>query len=374
MPRNSYKTEVLVLQPTPFCNLDCTYCYLPGRDQRSRMDLWIPVVALERLDDAGCLGNELDIHWHAGEPLVLPVEYYAEAIDKIESAAPPGLAIAHHFQTNATLISDEFCRFAKDRRITVGVSLDGPEDMHDRNRSTRGGGGTHKLAMQGIRKLEAHRIPFSVIAVLTQPALSQPDLLFRFFSSNGFGTVCFNLEEILGIHKKSSLNSSDMTIAVKRFFIQYTELLRTIRPKQWVREIDGRLERLFSGVGCREKQNQPLAIVSVNWKGDLSTFCPELVDLEHPRFGNFMFGNVLRDRIQDILMSEKFRLVNHEIQEGVAACKEKCNYFAVCGGGTPAAKLAETGTFATTETVSCRLAVQSITDVLLDYVESAASK
>lgn len=263
----------------------------------------------------------MDISWHAGEPLVLPIEYYQEVFDRIETSKPPALQLTHHFQTNATLISDEFCRFAKENAVSVGVSLDGPQDIHDSNRRTRGGTGTHKQVMLGIRKLQDHQIPFAVIAVLTKRSLEKAEVLFDFFSSNNIQTVCFNLEESLGAHVKTSLDHDNVLSTVKAFFIRYLELVRSGQRPQWVREIDGRLVQLFNGTNSRDKENQPLGIVTVNWRGDLSAFSPELLDISHPRHGKFIFGNVVGNKAEDILASEKLRRVNAEIQEGVAECR-----------------------------------------------------
>lgn len=372
MSFDCYKTHLLQFQPTPFCNLDCSYCYLPGRDRHSKMAIDVPAITLKRLSDAGCLGDRLDIAWHAGEPLVLPIEYYIAVFDRIEAVTPPGLRITHHFQTNATLISDEFCRFVKTKEVSVGVSLDGPEDIHDSKRPARGGGGTHKLVMKGVERLRAHEIPFSTITVLTKSTLQDPDILFDFFSSQGIQRVCFNLERIVGAHESTSLDHDDYAI-VKRFFARYIELLGSGETRQWVREIDGRLELLFSGAMSEDKQSQSLAIVTVNWKGELSTFSPEFLDANHPRYGSFVFGNVFEDKIESILKSEKLRRVNADIQKGVSACRRTCGYFGVCGGGSPATKLAENDTFESTETVSCRLGIKAITDVLLDHVENAVA-
>jgi uncharacterized protein len=73
------KTRLLVLQPTPFCNIDCSYCYLPDRNDRSRMSLATVRLAARRLREDGLLGDELTVVWHAGEPLVLPPAWYEEA-------------------------------------------------------------------------------------------------------------------------------------------------------------------------------------------------------------------------------------------------------------------------------------------------------
>lgn len=369
MSLSDFKTSLLLLQPTPFCNLDCSYCYLPGRDQHFRMALDIPVLALKLLQDAGCLREQLDIAWHGGEPLVLPVQYYGQAFDKLEAAKPSGLTIRHHFQTNATLISDEFCRFVTAREVAVGVSLDGPDEIHDVNRPTRGGHGTHKMVMQGIRKLQTHEVPFSIITVLTRATLEKPDSLFEFFAANGIQRVCFNLEELVGANQRTSLDKDNIPNAVRKFFTRYCELLRANPNQQWVREIDGRMGLLFDGVTSEDKQNHPLGIVSVNWKGEFSTFSPELLGIDDPRFGDFIFGSVTANKIDDLWENEKFCRVNSEIQEGIAACQRTCDYFRVCGGGVPAKKLAGNGTFASTETLSCRLGIKVVTDVLLNQIE-----
>lgn len=330
----------------------------------------IPARTIKFLGEASCLGTSLDISWHAGEPLILPVAQYIEMFDKIESVRPPYLNIAYHFQTNGTLITDDFCRFAKSTKTTIGISLDGPQDIHDKHRPNRIGHGSHRAVMRGLSKLQDHGIPFSVIAVLTKYSLARVDQLFEFFSTHDIRTICFNLEEIVGDNKHTSLHPQESIEAIKLFFGRYLELLSRSRHRLWVREIDGRLGMLFNGTTLSDDQNKPLAVVSVNWKGDISTFSPELLDTKDPRFGNFVFGNVTTDKVEDLLTSEKLRSVATEIATGVEACRKGCSYFAVCGGGSPAAKLAENKSFASTETISCRLAIMAITDVLLQYIES----
>jgi len=78
---------------------------------------------------------------------------------------------------------------------------------------------------------------------------------------------------------------------------------------------------------------------------------------------------VFTSGIDEILTSEKFREVNADIERGVARCKATCQYFSVCGGGDPTNKLAENGTFDSTETMHCRLEIQALCDVVLENVE-----
>jgi len=96
--------ELLVVQATPFCNVDCSYCYLPDRSSKAKMS----DATLQRLFN-GLLSsplpsNDLTILWHAGEPLVPGVDYYQRAITVIQEANRRGIQISHSFQTNGTLI------------------------------------------------------------------------------------------------------------------------------------------------------------------------------------------------------------------------------------------------------------------------------
>ena len=103
--------QLVVIQPTPFCNIDCRYCYLPDRSNKA-------VVSEETLGNffsqifaSGWLRDGLSVVWHAGEPMVLPIDFYRRAFRLIDSMKPPDVALTHAFQTNGTLIDDAWCAF-----------------------------------------------------------------------------------------------------------------------------------------------------------------------------------------------------------------------------------------------------------------------
>ena len=153
--------ELLVLQPTPFCNLDCTYCYLPDRDSKRRMSESTLNRVAEFVFSSGIVERGFTVVWHAGEPMVLPVGYYERAIEIIAAHNAAGFKVGHSFQTNGVLIDDEWCDFFRKHQVNVGVSVDGPAFLHDRNRKTRKGAGTQHRVMDGIRKLPKPRRKFS---------------------------------------------------------------------------------------------------------------------------------------------------------------------------------------------------------------------
>jgi uncharacterized protein len=110
--------------------------------------------------------------------------------------------------------------------------------------------------------------------------------------------------------------------------------------------------------------------VNIDCEGNFSTYSPELLGMSSPRHGNFALGNVAtHHRLEDVMATEQFRLLEEEIARGVEMCEESCPYFAFCGGGAPANKHFENGTFASTETLFCRLHKKVCLDVALERLE-----
>jgi uncharacterized protein len=114
--------------------------------------------------------------------------------------------------------------------------------------------------------------------------------------------------------------------------------------------------------------NTPLAVISFDCDGNMSTLSPELLTLSYPHYANFLFGNVSQNRLEDMLSHPTFRHINAEVQRGITMCKDTCEYFVFCGGGSPVNKLSETGTFAATETALCRLKIKTTTEVVMEHL------
>jgi len=159
---------LVVLQSTGFCNIDCSYCYLPDRAKpHQRMELATVAAAARLIFHGAVPDQEIDLVWHAGEPLTLPPDYYDQAIAIIEAARPESVRIAYGIQSNGTLIDDAWIDFFERHSVTLGISLDGPRDLHDSHRKYRSGAGSHDRAVAGIAKLQARGYPFHFIGVLT---------------------------------------------------------------------------------------------------------------------------------------------------------------------------------------------------------------
>ena len=367
------QTEMLVLQPTPFCNLDCSYCYLPQRGRRARMAPATARWAARHLRDEGLLGSELTVVWHAGEPMVLPPAYYEEAFAAVAeglgagagSPRPGALRLTHALQTNGTLLDEAWCDFLQRHRVAIGLSVDGPAALHDRHRRTRRGAGTHAAVARAIARLQARGLPFHAIAVVTADTLADPDAFYDWFEAQGITALGCNIDEAEGPHAASSLagraGGPDPDSAPAAFIARLLE--RSRRGRVVVRELAAAWQGLRQPPpGGREAphnpQTRPLAIVSVAHDGGFSTFSPELLGQPEPAWGGFVLGNVHHGGYRQALQREPFTGLWREIAAGVDACERRCPWFALCGGGAPVNKWYEHGSFAATETLYCRSMVQ----------------
>jgi len=112
-----------------------------------------------------------------------------------------------------------------------------------------------------------------------------------------------------------------------------------------------------------------MAIVNVDCEGNLSTFSPELLGAKGEIYGDFLLGNVLYHDLDSMVATAAFRRLRADVAEGVAECRRTCEYFALCGGGSPSNKYFENGSFRSTETMHCQLSKKAIADVLLEDLE-----
>jgi uncharacterized protein len=364
--------ELLVAQPTPFCNLDCTYCYLPDRTDTRRMSLSTLEQALRWLADSGLVREPFTLLWHAGEPLVVPVDWYESAAEALGRHGA-GWEVTQSFQTNATLIDDDWCRYFLRHGIDVGVSVDGPAFLHDRRRRTRSGTGTLDRVLRGIRTLQEYGVPFRVITVLTSDSLDCPDELFDFYRASGIREVAFNPEEAEGPHTVSSLGGPDAVPRFRRFLARFLELALSADPPLTVREFELSVTAILHarrvGPPRRTQENRPFGVLNVDCEGNFSTYSPELLGLESPQYGPFALGNVHTDPLSMVLASERFKRIDADVAEGVRLCGESCRYYPFCGGGPPGNKHFENGTFVSTETMFCKLHIKACMDVTADWLE-----
>ena len=365
---------LVVVQSTSLCNLDCSYCYLPDRQKKRVFDLDMLPLLMQRILESPYAGPEFSLVWHAGEPLTLPTSWYDQATEiiyrSLDQFGARDIQFDQHVQTNATLINDAWCDCFHRNRLIVGISVDGPEDIHDAHRRFRNGRGSHALAMKGIETLHRNDVHFHCISVLTAEAMEQPERMYRFFRDHGIHDVGFNVEEQEGINTSSSMQGADMEARYRDFLRAFWRLSEQDGYPVILREFDQVISLIQGNERMTQNElNRPFSILSVDSQGNFSTFDPELLSVASDRYGSFNLGNIRDLSLVDSTQTPRFRQLMDDMTAGVETCHSGCEYFGLCGGGNGSNKFWEHGTLASSETNACRFGTQIPVQVLLERFE-----
>lgn len=178
------------------CNLACRYCYYLDKAAL------YPETRLPRMSDSDLerfvinliasqpVGAEVVFSWQGGEPALLGIDYYRRAVE-LQRQHGAGRAIMNAFQTNGTLLDDEWCRFFADQRFLVGLSLDGPAEIHDHYRRYAGGRPSHTKVMDVVRRLQSHAVEFNLLACVNRLSAMHPLAVYEFLRSTGAKFIQF---------------------------------------------------------------------------------------------------------------------------------------------------------------------------------------
>lgn len=369
--------SLVVLQPTSLCNLNCRYCYVPERMNAAVMDERTLEAAIAKVLRSPLTAPSVEFLWHAGEPLTVGIDFYRRVCKFTEIHNQRQLRVRQNIQTNATLIDADWCRLFSDEKFGVGVSVDGPEFLHDKQRSNWAGRGSHKKVMRGVELLRQHGIPFGALCVVTLDTLDYPDEFYRFFSDGGFGWLGFQVEETEGSHGASSLMSRNRTLDAQtverynKFIERIFDLWRSDPNRLVIREFRNMLQLLagkLADPNARQESDEtmPIKIITIRRDGEISTNSPEFASSRDARFNDFKFGNINDIEIEDVFRNQYYRELQGAIRSSVQRCAESCMYFDVCGGRYLSNKHAEHGCVEATETAVCKLHRQVVASVFLD--------
>lgn len=354
----------LVIQGTPYCNIACDYCYLPDRGDQSRLPLAVVERVARVLADSGMLAGELDVRWHAGEPLTLETSFYEAAAGALDAVLGPQVSVRNSLQTNGLFLNDSWMDLFKKWDFRVGVSIDGPAHVHDRYRKTRKGNGTHAAVSRRLGLFADHGLEFDVISVVTPATLEHADDYLAYMAELAPRSLGVNVEESEGPHQSTAAGEATFLDRFRDFAGRLVAWsARTGIPVRELSSIDYLVRNRVPGFA--NSQNVPGAILTVTADGTLSTFSPELAGQPHPALRSLPIGNVADPGILGKLAGCGTGQIPESIQAGVARCRAECEYFMFCGGGAPANKLYENGTFASTATLHCRATVMAFAEAYL---------
>lgn len=183
----AYRFHTMVKPAGALCNMDCPYCfYLHKTDllehkQNARMSDDLLEQHIRQYIEANT-GEEVVFSWQGGEPTVMGLPFFEKAVALQRRYSKPGQVIQNDLQTNGLLIDDAWIAFLKRENFMVGLSIDGPEDLHDKYRFTKGGAPTFKKVMAVARKLREAGVPFAALCVVNRDVARAPERVWQFLS------------------------------------------------------------------------------------------------------------------------------------------------------------------------------------------------
>jgi uncharacterized protein len=343
----------------PACNLGCAYCFY--REKR----VFFPEKNISRMSDAvleaytreyirSQPGSSVVFEWQGGEPCLAGLDFFQKALD-FQKHYGAGKQISNAFQTNGTLLDAQWCDFFAKNGFLVGLSLDGPEPIHDAFRVDVDGQGTFGKVLDSLRMLREYGVEVNVLAAVNRKSASFPREVYRFFRDQGVRFIQFvpivereadSLARSLGIPLAAppALTEQNAAVPLTSWSVepeQYGEFLVQVFD-EWMRHDVGRIFVM--------NFEWALGAWVRPWVGGMPGVCylaprcgrnliietnGDIFSCDHFMYPAYRLGNILEDDLGQLVRSAK--------QTGFGALKEmalpgscrKCNFLFACRGGCP---------------------------------------
>jgi len=177
--------HVLAKPTGAVCNLDCTYCFFLSKEMlypgsRFRMAVELLETYIQQLVESHRI-PEVTVAWQGGEPTLMGLDFFELSIEYAEKYKKSDQTISYSIQTNGTKLDDDWCAFFKKHNFLVGLSVDGPREMHDTYRVDKGGAGSFDQVMRGWEYLTKHDVDFNILCTVHAANADHPLEVYHFF-------------------------------------------------------------------------------------------------------------------------------------------------------------------------------------------------
>jgi uncharacterized protein len=345
----------LMCKPSgPDCNLGCRYCFYAGK--RALFASETPCRMSDEVLEAYVRGYiaanpapEIHFNWQGGEPTLMGVDFFRRAV-KLQHRFSDGRPIRNSLQTNGILLDDAWCGFFASEAFLVGLSLDGPRDLHNRYRVDRRGGPTFDRVMSAITRLRVHGVQYNTLTCVTAESSERPLDVYRFLREHGSPFLQFipiverepgARTRRLGLRLAApGAGPESGELKMMRGSVEpeaYGRFLTAVFD-EWVRHDVGRVfVQLFdvslaawSGVEpplCTFGKTCGKALV-VEHNGDVYA-------CDHFVYPDYRIGNILRDDIRDLASDLRLQRFGNNKQQGLPRQCRDCDVMFACNGGCP---------------------------------------
>ncbi len=314
---NFKKHIELIISPSDICNLNCRYCYIPDtRKSYPQMSYNTLFSIIDRASNYIKNGGSVVFIWHGNEPLTVGIDFFMEAV-KYQKEKLPKKSYKNGIQTNGLLLDEEFISFFKKENFDIGISIDGPKQVHDQNRLSVRGKESFFQVVNAIKRCHISGLSFGAIAVLSKSSLNYLKEIYEFFKDIN---ADWKFNPIAPVEKCNHNNRVDLSISPKEFGeassylfdLWYTdpERINTIWTfDQIVHNILFHDKR--SPAGCNYSESCQSCFLSIESDGSIFP-CSRLQGVE-----KLYLGNIVNESIQDIFLSDIKNELNGRVYQNM---------------------------------------------------------
>lgn len=334
--------SLLIKPASALCNLDCAYCFYLDRETDPYAGLAARKMTPETLERliAGFIQHSYPnstFAFQGGEPTLCGIDFFRSVVDLQIKHGRAGQSVSNALQTNGILIDEAWCELLRDYNWLVGVSMDGPEAIHDLYRRNRGGAGTWRRVRQTVELMQKARVEFNILCVVSQANVHKPREVYRFFRSLGVDNLQFiPLSEFGPNGEPQPFTVTPAEYG--RFLVEMFDLWWPHRRKMRIRMFDNLAEALAgqpAGACTMQQSCDSYAVVEYN--GDVYP-CDFFVE------GNWKLGNINDESFDDI-SRRRLRLEFASKKSIPHPECDRCEYETVCWRGCPQTRRAQNGQF-----------------------------
>ncbi len=332
-PSNPHPFSLLIKPAGPDCNLRCAYCFyldhaeMFGETNRHRMS----EQTLETMIRSymATPQPQYAFGWQGGEPTLMGTAFFQRVTELQQQYGPPGASVSNGLQTNGTLIDDAMAAHLAKFHFLVGLSVDGPAEIHNRFRRTAGGEGSHALVMAGLDKLRRHAVEFNILTLVSQSNVGSPETVYRYLRDElgvNFHQYIECVEfDAAGQPLPFSISGAEWgEFLVRIFDLWYAGDTRKVSVRLFdtilAKLVDNAEITCASGSDCRQ-------YFVVEHNGDIYP-CDFFV------YPEWRLGNVAQDQWNDLWNSPLYERFGRRKREWNPMCAQ-CPYLRFCHGDCP---------------------------------------
>lgn len=311
------------------CNLACKYCYYTDKADRYRQSMDDGLlehfirdyIAMQPTDD-------VVFTWHGGEPTLLSLDFFRKATHWQRQYAG-GKHIYNSLQTNGTLLNEEWCQFLKQEGWLVGISIDGPEALHDAYRKSHGGGKTHQQVVRTIKMLQEYNVEWNAMAVVNDQNADHPQEFYQFFKELG----CKYLQFTPIVERSADGTIEPYSVKAE----QWGRFLCGVFD-EWVKQDVGRLfVQLFDATLANWIGRQPGVCTMAETCGTALVMEQngDIYSCDHFVAPSYYLGNIRHHTLVEMAFGTKQQDFGLQKKKGLSSQCKACQYLFACHGECP---------------------------------------